>query len=95
MKQITIAGMMILLLASCSMQKQASNVVGRTDDVYFTANDTRKKEVVVTPKAAQRNLQDQNYNSNEQSNAGNYTNTYSNRLRHFGSNRRFNYNNYI
>ena len=36
MKQIIFASVSILILSSCSIQKQASNLNGRSDEVYFT-----------------------------------------------------------
>ena len=92
MKQIIFASVSILILSSCSIQKQASNLNGRSDEVYFTPNDTRKKsdDLAVSNK---QNV-NQTQNNKQISNAGNYTSSYSNRFRNFGSSHRFNYNNY-
>jgi hypothetical protein len=96
MKQIFYLATLAVIFSSCSMKKQASNVTGRTDEVYFTVNDTRKKSVEVPMseyESRQQSLQDAD-NRNAASNAGNYGNSYSNRFRNFGSSGRFNYNNY-
>ena len=83
MKQIIFASVSILILSSCSIQKQASNLNGRSDEVYFTPNDTRKKsdDLAVSNK---QNV-NQTQNNKQISNAGNYTSSYSNRFRNFGS----------
>src|SRR5690606_31747951 len=79
MKLLLIFVIPLAILSSCSVKKQSSTSVGRTDDVYFTANDTRKKEVV-----------ELSYNSAPNENTDErrteyYTSTYADRLRHFGS----------
>ncbi len=90
MKQILNLSILALVFSSCSMQKQASTATGRTDEVYFTVNDTRKKASSTASEYQGESLQDKDRNSN----AGNYTSSYSNRLRNFGSSQRFNYSNY-
>ncbi|MDI1235727.1 MAG: hypothetical protein PSX81_15730 [bacterium] len=89
MKKILFFSVVIVVLNGCVNQRQKTNIVGRTDDVYFTASDTRKKAFVSY--APQQNTSQSN---NNQSKAGNYTNSYSNRLCYFGSRNRFSYNNY-
>ncbi len=97
MKQLILFVSSLTLLASCSVQKQASNIQGRTDDVYFTVKDTRIIQKVKEPTALEKQRQKEESlqsQSNVQSNAGNFTSSYANRLRHFGSRNRFNFNNY-
>lgn len=85
MKPLAILAVSIVVLSSCSMRKESSNITGRTDEVYFTVNDTRKPDVepLRTSQEYNGNLQDQQTNSSVTNN--NYTGTYSNRLRYFGS----------
>ncbi|MBL7837507.1 MAG: hypothetical protein JNM67_08325 [Bacteroidetes bacterium] len=86
MKRLSLILIVTLVISSCNLQKQASNTTGRTDDVYFTVNDTRKKaEVVYAPPVTrtESSLQDNQNASNAP--VGGYTGTYANRLRFFGS----------
>ncbi|MDP2175123.1 MAG: hypothetical protein Q8K70_04345 [Bacteroidota bacterium] len=90
MKQTFIPLFFILILASCSSVRQATNKVGQTDDLYFTASDTRKVNRVSQQELESRkSLQEQSVRN--ESYAGSYTNSYSNRFRHFGNNRSFYY----
>lgn len=90
MKQIFCVSAILIFLGSCSLKKEASNLNGRTDEVYFTVNDTRKKSLDLPSYDEPSSLQ--NSSASSQSNAGNYTSTYANRFRNFGSSQRFNYN---
>ena len=90
MKHFLYFSSLSLLIVSCTTQKQASTLTGRTDDVYFTASDTRKK---AEPPPALRSYAEPTEKS-EPSNAGNYTNSYANRFRNFGTSRRFHYDVY-
>lgn len=73
-----------IFLASCSTKRQAASKLGKVDDTYFTVND-----VVATPKKETKQRESLQNNQNTQSNAGNFTNSYSNRLRNFGANNSF------
>jgi len=75
-----------IFLASCSTKRQAASKLGKVDDTYFTVND-----VVGTPKKETKKRESLQNNQNTQSNAGNFTNSYSNRLRNFGTNNSFFY----
>lgn len=89
MKQWVYLSAALVLMTSCSVQRQRTSLTGRTDDVYFTPSDTRKTEPLEDNRNAGGDEREA-YNGN----AGNYSNTYSNRLRHFGTRSRFNYGNY-
>jgi len=95
MKQLILFSTFLVVLGSCTSQKQASTKVGRSDDVYFTANDTRKK-AEVPYKTQYRSYTENSLQNGQQteSNAGNYTTSYSNRLRYFGTSRRYYYDAY-
>jgi hypothetical protein len=94
MKQILFLSVVLVSLGSCVNQRQKSNITGRTDEVYFTPSDTR----IIVDAVSQYEMENQNNqvsnNGKQQSNAGNYTSSYSNRLRNFGSSGRYNYNSY-
>ncbi len=86
MKQILFFAALVTL-TSCVNQRQKSNITGRTDEVYFTPSDTRIK--VYTNETVSDNS-----NSAPQTSSQNYSGSYSDRLRNFGSTNRFNYSNY-
>ena len=90
MKKIIFFLIVSVLFVGCINQRQRTNIIGRTDEVYFTPSDTRKK-AVVNYSSGQSNTSN-TYNNT--SNVGNYTSTYSNRLSNFGTRNRFNYSNY-
>lgn len=90
MKKILFFLITSVLFVGCINQRQRTNIVGRTDEVYFTPSDTRKK-AVVNYSSGQSNTSN-TYNNTR--NVGNYTSTYSNRLSNFGTRNRFNYSNY-
>ena len=92
MKKILFFSVVLVSITACVNQRQRTNIVGRTDEVYFTPSDTRKKAVVTY--TTSENASSNNTNNNNQSAAGNYTSSYSNRLCFFGSRNRFSYNNY-
>ena len=91
MKQLLIFVFTVGILASCLINKQASNVTGRTDDVYFTVNDTRKKveaPTSSTTRSSESSLQNQQSNTVNRDPDG-YTGSYANRMRYFRSGRYF------
>lgn len=90
MKHMPVLIILITLLSSCSVQRQRTTVTGRTDDVYFTASDTRKKAVQESAYESGTSKPAQSYEGD----AGSYTSSYTNRLRYFGSTSRFNYMSY-
>lgn len=92
MKKILFFSLVLVSISSCVNQRQRSNIIGRTDEVYFTPSDTRKKAEYNY--SSQQNSTQSNGNGINQGNAGNYTSSYSNRLCYFGSRNRFSYNNY-
>lgn len=97
MKHFIYSLFVILLISSCSAKKQASNITGRTDDLYFTVNDVRIKsaEQPQPPGEAQVSEESNIQNNSAQkkdnnNNDGYYSNSYAKRLRYFGSSSRFN-----
>ncbi len=81
-------------MGSCVNQRQKSNITGRTDEVYFTSSDTRIKVEAVSQYEMDNKSNVNGSSINKQSNAGNYTSSYSNRFRNFSSTNRYNYCNY-
>ncbi|MES2619085.1 MAG: hypothetical protein V4613_14505 [Bacteroidota bacterium] len=93
MKQLFFISAVLISLASCMTVKQKSNIQGRTDEVYFTPSDTR---IIVYGSSESGNNKAPSIaqQSTEKRTPDNYSGSYSNRLRYFGSSSRFSYNNY-
>lgn len=86
MKPYFVLGFSMVILASCSSQKQRSNITGRTDDVYFTVNDTRKKAEKVPPIESAEKIANTPDPAASWDPDG-YTGTYANRIRYFRTGR--------